>query len=177
MFSSVMSISDKFKIEGESILAGFEKMIDLVSFEHGVDHPMTADKSSNSRSAGRPVLGDLKIDMLMNKAYPKLIEACAAGKNLGKVEVTSLRVNEGKLSKIATFSLENVYVAKVLMLGGSRSSIGAESAQSLNVTSTHPEVAVHLNYDAITVSYVETDNTGKTAGTIASGTIKATAGS
>jgi type VI secretion system Hcp family effector len=175
MFSTVMSIGDKYKIEGESILAGYEKMIDLVSINHEINLPMTVDKSSNSRTAGRPMLKDFNVDMLLNKAYPKLMEACGDGKNLGQVKITSLRVNEGKLSEIVTFTLDNVYVANVIMQGGARSAGGAEMAQSSNYDVKHSMVSVQLNYDAITVTYLETDNTGKSAGSISSKTIKATA--
>lgn len=169
MFSTVMSIGDKYKIEGESILLGYEKWIDLIAVKHGIYLPMTVDKSSNSRTAGRPTLDDFQIDMLLNKAYPKLLEACADGKNLGTVKVTSLRVNEGKLSEIVTFKLENVYVADVVMHGG------AKAAQASANEVTHALVSVRLNYDAITVTYSETDNTGKSIGSISSKTIKATA--
>jgi type VI secretion system Hcp family effector len=175
MFSTVMNIGDKYKIEGESILAGYEKLIDLVSIKHEINLPMTVDKSSNSRTAGRPMLKDFQIDMLLNKAYPKLMEACGDGKNLGKVKITSLRVNEGKLSEIVTFTLDNVYVADVLMHGGALSAGGAEAAQSSTYDVKHSLVSVRLNYDAITVTYSETDNTGKSAGSISSKTIKATA--
>ncbi|WP_397412777.1 Hcp family type VI secretion system effector [Polaromonas sp.] len=173
MFSTVMNIGDKYKIEGESILAGYEKWIDLTSISHQIDLPMTADKSSNSRTAGRPTLEDFKIDMLLNKAYPKLLEACGDGKNLGTVKITSLRVNEGKLSEIVTFNLENVYVADVIMHGGA--AVGVQSAPRSAHDEGHALVSVRLNYDAITATYSETDNTGKSAGSISSKTIKATA--
>lgn len=173
MFSTVMNISDKYKIEGESVLAGYEKWIDLTSVRHQIDLPMTADKSSNSRTAGRPTLEDFKIDMLLNKAYPKLLEACGDGKNLGTVKITSLRVNEGKLSEIVTFKLENVYVADVSMHGGAAA--GGQAAPRAAHDEGHALVSVRLNYDAITATYTETDNTGKSAGSISSKTIKATA--
>ena len=174
MFSTVMSIADKYKIEGESILAGFEKLIDLTSIQHEIVLPMTLDKSSNSRTAGRPTLEDFKIGMLLNKAYPKLLEASGDGKNLGTVKITSLRVNEGKLSEIISYKLENVYVAEVVMKGGAQNT-GADAAKAAAYDVTHPQVQVRLNYDAITVTYSETDNTGKSAGSISSKTIKATA--
>jgi type VI secretion system Hcp family effector len=175
MFSTVMNIADKYKIEGESILSGYEKLIDLVSIKHDISLPMTVDKSSNSRTAGRPMLKDFQIDMLLNKAYPKLLEACGDGKNLGTVKLTCLRVNEGKLSEIVTFTLDNVYVADVSMHGGALSAGGADAAQSANDIVKHPIVSVRLNYDAISTTYSETDNTGKSAGSISSKTIKATA--
>ncbi len=175
MFSTVMKIVDKYTIDGESILAGYENLIDLVSIKHEINLPMTVDKSSNSRTAGRPMLKDFQIDMLLNKAYPKFLEACGDGKNLGKVKITSLRVNEGKLSEIVTFTLDNVYVADVVMHGGALSAGGAETAQSSNYDVKHSLVSVRLNYDAITVDYAERDNTGKNKGSISSKTIKATA--
>jgi type VI secretion system Hcp family effector len=164
MFSVVMNVADQYKIEGESILTGYEKWIDVVSIEHEVALPMTLDKSSNSRTAGRPDLKDFVVGMLVNKAYPKFVEVCAAGKNLGTVVVKTLRVNDGNLSEILSFTLKNVYVSDVEL-----SCVDPSNAP------TGPIASVSLNYDAITVSYSEVDNTGKTIGSISSAEILATA--
>ena len=170
MFSTVMQVADKYKIEGESILTGYEKWVDLVSIDHEISLPMTLDKSSNSRTSGRPNLDDVRVGLLLDKAYPKLMEACCDGKNLGTVTIKSLRVNEGKLSEIVKYTLANTYISGVVSRGGN-SSVGNDQTRE----ATHPLVLVKLNYDAITVEYTETDNAGQKIGSISSKTITATA--
>lgn len=168
MFSTVINIADTFKIEGESILNGYENWIDVVGFNHQVVLPMTLDKSSNSRTSGRPNLGDLEVSMLLNKAYPKLLEACCDGKNLGKVKIVNLRVNDGKLKETANYELEGTYIAGVAIVAGTDSVAG-------DPANDHPLVRVRLNYASITSNYTEFDNDGKQKGSVASKKITATA--
>ena len=175
MFSTVIKIKDKKAVLGESILSGYEECIDLIGFSHDMDLPMTQDKSSNSRTSGRPNLRDFEITTLMNKAYPKFMEYCAAGDNLGQVKVFTLRVNQGKLSIIAEYTLENVYVSQVSIRGGA---MDGSMSQNLKLTADqqhHPVVTVRLNYDQISCEYTSTDNAGGQLGRIGGAGIKATA--
>lgn len=175
MYSTVVNVADKYKIEGESILSGYEGWIDAVAIRHEIDLPMTQDKSSNSRTSGRPNLKDLELVMLMNKAYPKFLEACGDGKNLGEVKLKTLRVNEGKLNEISTFIFGNVYVSSVSVNGGPASAVATQNIQLDSDQQNHPLVTVRLNYDQISCSYAYTENNGVQKGTIASKVIKATA--
>lgn len=56
----VLKLDDKVKIEGESILKGYEKQIDVAYLDHGMSMPMVGDKSSNSRTSGRCAHKDLR---------------------------------------------------------------------------------------------------------------------
>ncbi len=171
MFSTVIRIDDTFKVEGESILTGYEGWIDGIGFNHEVVLPMTLDKSSNSRTSGRPQLGDLEVTMLLNKAYPKLLEACSDGKNLGKVKIVCLRVNDGKLMETANYELGGTYISSARIVAGT----DAAALRGGEPRDLHPMVRVRLNYASITANYTEFDNDGKKKGSVASKTITATA--
>jgi type VI secretion system Hcp family effector len=162
MFATVMTIKG---LDGESIVKGYENSIDLTWIKHEFQMPMTKDKSSNAGPTGRPTLGDFQIGTLLNKAYPLFLKSCAAGKNLGDVTITSMRIVDGKLKPIVTFTLEHTYIAEVLMSG-------VEGADSANDAS-HAQVSVRLNYDAITTKYDITDNAAKANGAVDSGKLTA----
>lgn len=171
MFAAVLKVEDAYKIEGESILKGCEKAIDVKGFNHDVTLPMTADKSSNSRTAGRPNLNDLVVNTLLGKHYPKFLEACGDGKNLGKVSLAFLRTIDGGLKEIHRYELTDTFVSKVVIHGG----IDAASTTEASPDDLHPMVSIHLNYASITSNYSEFDNAGKSKGAVSSKNISATA--
>lgn len=169
MFSAVAQFDDKYKVNGESTIPSYQGWVDLIDVDHRLDLPMTIDKSSNSRTAGRAVHGPLVVTMLLNKAYPKLIEGCAAGRNFGKVNICLLRTNEGKPVKFATFALTDTFIASVEL-------DGASTADADNVVvAPHVQVVVKLDYASISVEYSEYDNSGTNKGAVSSGQIQAVA--
>lgn len=171
MISTVMNVSDAFAIQGESILKGYEGWIDVVGFNHEVVVPMTLDKASNSRTKGQPQLGDVEVTLQMNKAYPKLLEACSSATNLGNVKLVSLRVINGALTETSHYQLGGVYIAKVSIVAGSDLKTATPDHQGDPI----PLVKVRLNYLSIVSSYTAFDNKGHSRGSVASKTITATA--
>lgn len=164
MYCTVMSINDAFKIEGESILKGYEGWVDCKGLAHGITLPMTVDKSSNSRTSGRPDLADVEVMLSLDKTYPKFIEACGGGKKLGKIKISTCRVINDKLNPICEYELGGVFISKVKIVGGTE----AELRGAGGPDDHHPMVLVGLNYASIAVKYHEYDNDGQKKGEVAS---------
>lgn len=164
MLPMTLKLSDKVKIEGESLLKGYEKQIDIERLDHGITMPMVSDKSSNSRTSGRCKHEEFTCLMRMNKAYPKLVEACAKGSNLGNAELALVKMSEGKISEVAKYSLTDAYVSEVhlvsepLPMGRTDASVVGDS--------TLPWIRFKLNYQSIAVTYNEYDSAGASKGAV-----------
>jgi len=164
MIPMTLKLADKMKIEGESLLKGYEKQIDIERLDHGVSMPMVSDKSSNSRTSGRCKHEDFTCLMRMNKAYPKLVEACAKGTNLGKAEVALVKMSEGKISEVAKYALTDVYVAAVSLIPCPQTDGSVSSSESGDTSL--PWIRFRLNYQSIAVTYNEYDSTGASKGAV-----------
>lgn len=164
MLPMALKLADKLKIEGESLLKGYEKQIDIESLDHGVSMPMISDKSSNSRTSGRCKHDELTCMMRMNKAYPKLVEACAKGANLGKAELVMVKMSEGKISEVAKYALTDVYIADVRLAPDPAPDGRSGNADTGNTSL--PWVRFKLNYQSIAVTYNEYDSTGASKGAV-----------
>lgn len=162
MLPMTLKLEDKVKIEGESLLKGYEKQIDIEHLGHRISMPMVSDKSSNSRTSGRCQHEEFACLMRMNKAYPKLVEACAKGTNLGKAELALVKMSEGKISEVAKYALTDVYVADVSLVpepvANGKGSEGGDTSL--------PWVRFCLNYQSIAVTYNEYDSTGASKGAV-----------
>lgn len=154
-------------IEGESQLAGYQKKVDAWHFQHGLTMPMVADKSSNSRTSGRCRHDDFTFWMPMSKAYPKLLHACATGKNLGKVVVRMVKMSEGKMQEVAVFNLSQSYVSNVAIRNLSETPL-KDAAPAAGGGSV---VQFSLNYQTMDSTYNEFDSTGGNKGAVSSPTI------
>ncbi|HUG10200.1 MAG TPA: type VI secretion system tube protein Hcp [Opitutaceae bacterium] len=154
-----VKITDKLKIEGESSLAGYEKAIDVERLEHCVRMPMVGDKSSNSRTAGKCVHGEMVCTMRLNRAYPKLVEACAKGNSLGKVEAFMVKMTGGKIGEVMKYAMKDVYVSSVDLMSTQVADTGAEVSEL-------PLVRVKLNYQSIGATYNWYDESGENKGSV-----------
>jgi type VI secretion system Hcp family effector len=152
------------KIEGECLQPGYEKQIDVASLGHGLSRSMVADKAAHSRAAGRCVHEDFSCLMRMNKAYPKLMEACSKGTTLGKAELVIVKMNEGKTTEVAKYVLTDVYVAS-LTLSEAAVSVG-HGTQDVSNESALPWLRVNLSYQSIAVTYTEYGVDGKSVGVV-----------
>lgn len=164
MLPMVLKLSDKVKIEGESLLNGYEKQIDIAYLDHGLFMPMIVDKSSNSRTSGRCRHEDFSCLMRLNKSYPKLIEVCAKGSNLGTAELALVKMSEGKICEVAKYVLTDVYVSKVVLVP--KPDDGASVASNESGDTSLPWFKVDLSYQSIAVTYNEYDSTGASKGAV-----------
>lgn len=166
MLTKILDISDKVKIPGESTVNGFEEGIDLKLQKIDFEMPMINDKSSNNRTSGRAKISNMVVYMRLNKAVPKLAEACVKGSNLGNVKLALVKVSEGKIERVLDYSMTDTYVAGVEVL------TEAEIAQmtngdSLNADADLPWVKAELNFQKISLSYNWFDAAGANKGAVA----------
>ena len=161
----VLKLDDKVKIEGESILKGYEKQIDVTYLDHGMSMPMVGDKSSNSRTSGRCAHKDVRCTMRLNKSYPKLLEACAKGTNMGNTTLVMTKVSEGKVEVVAKIEMSDVFVSAVNLIPA-HSDEGRQLAAASIGPNGLPWFSVDLSYQSIAVTYNEYDSTGASKGAV-----------
>lgn len=139
-------------IDGESKDANHDKWIDILSVDWGAagDPSVAGSLARPRRAAGAARRrGDVKLDdITINKGYdassPKLLEACAKGTYIPKVDVYLMRSSDGRYLR---YELKDVMVTSY-----SLSSSGAGDVPTESVT---------LNYAEVKWEYAETDDGDK----------------
>ncbi|MBD1846567.1 type VI secretion system tube protein Hcp [Cyanobacteria bacterium FACHB-63] len=79
-------------IEGDSQDTTHPREIRILDWSWG--ESQTADSASGGAGAGKVKMQDFVFTMLMNRASPQLLLACAAGKHLRKATLTGRKVRE-----------------------------------------------------------------------------------
>ena len=82
-----LNLNDK-AITGESIRDGHTDEIDVVSFSFDVHHVGQKEGTGEKMTHGKAEFGDVQIAKHVDKASPKLMEACAAGTHYTKAVLT-----------------------------------------------------------------------------------------
>ena len=96
---------------GEADLKGYEEQISCQSMRHAVDLPVVSKGKSRTEGASRH--GAIELSHSIDSASPALRLAASAGTNLGKAEITRMRMI-GEASVVAeVIKLNNVYVVRV----------------------------------------------------------------
>ena len=90
-------------IEGESKNASHDKWIDIIYFKHG---------AANSGQTGNGEFEPVVFKHLVDKATPKLQEACMKGNNITTAQVDFCRAIAGKQSVVYSVKLEDIKVIK-----------------------------------------------------------------
>ena len=100
-------------IPGESSDDKHKDWIEVLSFAHQMDQPASATASSTGgATAERVNHGTFDIRHLLDKASPKLYEACCTGRHLKEVTLELCRAGGDKM-KYLEVKLEQVLVSKV----------------------------------------------------------------
>jgi type VI secretion system secreted protein Hcp len=100
-------------IPGESSDDKHKDWIEVLSFSHQMEQPASATASSSGgATAERVNHGTFDIRHQLDKASPKLYEACCTGKHLKEVSLELCRAGGDKL-KYLEVKLEQVLVSKV----------------------------------------------------------------
>jgi type VI secretion system Hcp family effector len=160
MLPMTLKLDDKVKIKGESIVKDHEKEIDLIGVAHNISMPIG---STSLRTSGKPNHEPFVCTTELNSSYPKLLEACSKGSNLGKVVVTMFRMIADKPTAIATYELTDVFITNVSI------------AQERNLSQTDhnqpalPLVRFGLNYQSISVECTASKIDGSADGKVACG--------
>jgi type VI secretion system secreted protein Hcp len=141
-----MAIDAYLKIDGipgESLDAEFKDWIELEDFDVGASQSASAVAHSLCGAAsGRASLSDFHIRKLVDRATPKLHEACCSGKHFGKMVICVNRAGDDRV-KYLEITLEDVIV--------SSSNLGGNGA----MTDGFPTQSITLNYARITMIYTQ----------------------
>lgn len=98
-------------IPGESTDDKHKDWIEITAYSHGVTQPASATASSNGgASAERVNFADLSVAKLVDKASPKLFEACCQGKHIKEVVIEVCRAG-GDKQKFLEIRLEQVLIS------------------------------------------------------------------
>lgn len=83
-------------IKGESLDAKHKDEIEVLSFSWGVTMHAGSSPSSSGTATGKPIFQDLAIVHNIDKASPKLLEACATGAHLKDAIITHRKSGKGQ---------------------------------------------------------------------------------
>jgi type VI secretion system secreted protein Hcp len=123
-------------IDGESLRAGYESSIDVISISIGVERT-----ASGGRTSGSPEFEPLTVTKYVDKASPYLMLACARGEVFDKIDLLVTKDSGDRLFEYMAITLEDVRVIAV----------GIEGTPGEG----GPTETVSLTYGKITFKYVE----------------------
>lgn len=130
-------------IPGESTDDKHKDWIEVLSFNHGMTQPSSATASSaGGGTAERTEHQDFSIVKMLDKASPKLYEACSSGKHIKEVTVEMCRASGDKL-KYMEVKMEQVIISHVAPGGNGKGSDG------------FPTESVSFNYGTIKWTYTQ----------------------
>lgn len=116
-------------IPGESSDAKHSEWIEITSFSHNMDQPASATASSaGGATAERVNHGTFNFSHLLDKASPKLYEACCTGKHIKEVTLELCRSGGDKV-KYMEIKLEQVLVSSVAPTGSSAQDFPSEQVK------------------------------------------------
>ena len=141
-------------IDGETKQKGHEKEIELESWSFGETNAGTFSASGGG-GAGKVSMQDFHFVMLINKASPKLFEACATGKHIPKAKLTCRKAGETQ-QEFLKISFSDLLVSSY-QTGGSASS------------SVVPTDQISLNFAKIEIEYAEQGADGKLGASVKAG--------
>jgi type VI secretion system secreted protein Hcp len=143
-------------IPGESSDSGHSDWIEVLAFNHHLEQPASPTASSGGgATAERVNHGSLDFRHLLDKASPKLYDACCTGKHIKEATLELCRAGGDKL-KYMEIKLEQVLVSRVEP-SGSSSDEGFPSEQ------------VSLAYGKIKWVYTQQKRDGMGGGNVSAG--------
>lgn len=107
-------------IPGESTDSKHKDWIEVLHFNSGMRQPASSTKSSSGGAGAERVdIEDFTISKLMDKASPKIYEACCKGTHIKQVTVEMCRAGGDKV-KYMEVKMEEAIVSSVTSTGGSQ---------------------------------------------------------
>jgi len=141
-------------IKGESTDHAHKEWIEILSFNHGVSQMAQAGHSgTGGGSTQRADFQDFSIVKTLDKASPKLNEACALG-TIHKMIIVHLCKSTTDKTVYMEYKMEDAIISSVSIGGGG----GGEATES-----------VTINYGKFRWNYTPVDKDGKKSGNIPSG--------
>jgi type VI secretion system secreted protein Hcp len=110
-------------IKGESLDAKHKDEIEVLSFSWGVTN--AANIGGGGAGAGRATFHDLSFTHAIDKASPKLLQACATGAHLKEATITRRKAGKGQLEYLI-IKMNDIIVTSV-SLGDSSGGAGSEN--------------------------------------------------
>jgi type VI secretion system secreted protein Hcp len=139
MFDAFLKIDG---IPGESTDGGHKEWIEILSYNHGISQPVSSTASSAGGAASeRCAHSDFVIVKYLDKASPKLYEACSTGQHIKEVTVELCRAGGDKV-KYMEIKMEQCIISSVSPGGN-----GKEKDL--------PSEAVSFNYGKIKWTYTQ----------------------
>jgi type VI secretion system secreted protein Hcp len=111
-------------IKGESIDAKHKEEIEVLSFSWGVAH--VNSPGAGGGATGKETFQDLTITHRIDKASPKLFEACAKGKHLKDATITHRKAGKGQ-QEYLIFKMSDVIITGVSHAGNESDTPGTEN--------------------------------------------------
>lgn len=145
-------------IPGESTDDKHKDWIEILSFNYGVTQRASGSASTGGgASAERANFADFSIVKALDKASPKIFEACATGKHIPTVTLELCRAGGDKL-KYMEYKLSNVIISS------SRPGGTSQSGETL------PQEELSFNYGKIELAYTQQKRAdGSGGGQVAAG--------
>jgi type VI secretion system secreted protein Hcp len=141
-------------VNGEATETNHINWCELLAFEHGYEQSSHGATTGMARRRGSATVEDMTLVKELDKASPKIAEACLTGKVFATVEIELVRYY-GETGNIVyyRYELTNVLVTSY--------TIGSE-----DVNNEYPIETILLNFEEIKVTYTETDDDGTSLGNI-----------
>ena len=141
-------------IPGESLDSKHKDWIELLGFDFGATQATSATASSaGGASAERVNLSDFSIRKFIDKATPKLFEACCQGKHIKEVTLHINRAGGEKMLYLE-IKLEEVIVSSTEIEG---MAVSGQQAATGNIDTAQdlPSERIKFNYARIKVTYTQ----------------------
>ncbi|MCE8018504.1 type VI secretion system tube protein Hcp [Halomonas sp. MCCC 1A11036] len=153
-------------IPGESLDANHTDWIELLSFDFGASQATSATASSaGGASAERVNLSEFSVRKFIDKASPKLFEACCRGQHIKEVTLQVHRAG-GEQVRYLEVKMEEVIVSSTEMEGMSSLSQSGTEQDAHDL----PSEEIKFNFARIKVTYTQQKRQdGQGGGNIAGG--------
>jgi type VI secretion system secreted protein Hcp len=144
-------------IPGESTDSAHKEWIEVLSFSWGASQSMGGTTSATGAHAGQRVdISDFSIVHSLDKASPKLFQACCTGEHIAEVTLELCKAG-GDKQKYMSYKFSDVMISSVRPGGSSQ---GGDAL---------PLEEVSVRFGKVQLEYIPIDKTGKPQGTVPSG--------
>lgn len=138
-------------IDGEATDKDHKDWIEVLSFSMGMADP-GGGATGATRRRGDVVIEDIVVVKELDKSSPKLMDRCVKGQVIPTMIIEVCRSATDASFTYYKYELENVMVTSFYCVGSTDEGVPVET--------------ITLNYEEITVTYTETDSTGKSKGNV-----------
>lgn len=127
-------------VPGESTITGFEKYIEVQSFQLGLGRHISSARGTSTREGGEVSVSEITCIKQTDGTSVKLFEEACTGKLNKKVDIKFLRTGAGQPQEFLAFELNGTGIS-----GLSFSASGGSDSR--------PTEAVTFNFDKISIKY------------------------